>query len=194
MNVFVVTCGSYSSYAVLAVFSCQEKAEAYEQLLIADGIGETEITQRAFDPAVPALQDGYANYRLTIFPNGKTANIEKLSSSEMNEECALVVAPPAGVRFRQATVDYLGRRKTNPAVGIEFDISAPDEQAAIKIANEKRFQVLAANLWPQPKQQPADPDWAWYGPRLIVETEDLVRLIPILGRPEYGLIPGKSYE
>lgn len=121
-KVYLVTEGEYSSYHVCAAFSTEEKAKEAAALLRDGYIEEFEL-----DPASP-------------HPPGL-----RFWDVLMNGDGTVVHA-------RMQSVDLATQTKENACPWSErgkwsFDIWAKDEGHAIKIANERRIQMLASGDW-----------------------------------------------
>jgi len=120
MKVYVVTTGQYSDYGITAICSTKEMGE-YANLLYGDeanGVDEWEVDE------------------LPKHPEGKlpfTVQMKESGDSEVKRE----------------SIGYF-KEKCEPYGDDEtfcFDVWAKDEQHAVKIANEKRVQLIANGEW-----------------------------------------------
>ena len=131
MKVYIVTSGEYSDYRINAVFSTKEKAEDY---LAAEpsNVETPEIEEYEMDmppsewwtTIVYMLRDG-------------TVKNHQTSLKRKDEE--------AGFLFLKSVPIYY------PAiVELAWVVVTKDVDRAIKVVNEKRTQIIALGLWPEP--------------------------------------------
>lgn len=121
MKVWVCSDGYYSSYRVTAVFTDEQRARAITKTRGWDNEPE------AFEcdpPQPPQVIAGYAVWRVSMYVEGDLWAVGP--QSDLDE-------PPIDVNFTQ-----LDRR------GRVYFMWARDREHAIKIANERRIQWLAA--------------------------------------------------
>lgn len=123
-TIYIVTSGSYSDYSIEEVFDNKELAQKYIDNYLRSSYDEPEIEEHTLNPLVRELSTNKKAYALTI---DKEGNTEFKSSSFFNSQ--------ESVCFRDWDNKLL------------ISCWANDEQHAIKIANEKRLQLLAANQW-----------------------------------------------
>lgn len=132
--IYVVTCGSYSSYGIEAIFSTRKLAQAF-----IDGIMNPYDTMRIeeweLDPHIKDLKKGRKAYRVTISKEGEVGEVSNENSTYILNK--VEHGFPPGISFQD-----------NKKV-MNCSCWANDEKHAIKIANEKRIQFIALNKWPQ---------------------------------------------
>ena len=126
-KIYIVTSGNYSDYSIRSVFSTEEKAQAYVNVLehyevIDFSIEEHDVDEEAFE-----LRDGYEQYRVWMRRDG---------------DASAILVPPykqeIGLRLHESP------RGTFTLYGIVW---AKSEQHAVKIANEQRSALIASNQW-----------------------------------------------
>lgn len=136
MKVYVVTEGEYSDYKVCAVFSTIEKANEYSEMFSMNTPNEYELDERnGFIESHKGLKYFYVDMER----NGNTVAVGK------NEEDDLDFS---------RVKDHIIQDEYGPDY-ICVNCWAKDEKHAVKIANEKRIQLIANNQWEEsPKKDP----------------------------------------
>ena len=125
-HVYLVTRGDYSDYSVVAVFTEKKLAEKYIDSFKKSQYSEFRIEVYTLNPHEEQLKKDYKPYIVRMAKNGYVIQIDILES--------------------HYNLD-------NP--NIKFDVNnymvlylfAKDKKHAIKIANEKRGQLIALNRW-----------------------------------------------
>jgi hypothetical protein len=118
MKLHVVTKGEYSDYSICGIYSTAEKAEEAKRLYAADEVEEWELDK------TPAHLPGHWPYSVRMDIDGNS-DVEPSAVNYMVEE-----ARPYG-----------------DGVRVSFDVWAKDEAHAVKIANERRAQLIASGQW-----------------------------------------------
>jgi hypothetical protein len=128
-KIYVVTRGEYSDYGICAMFTEKKLAQAFIDSFKIDGYGGfNDIEEYELNPYKNDLKAGRKAYSLRMNVEGNTTDVEQADS----------------------TYGF------NSSIGISFTHNkewmnvfcfAKDETHAIKIANEKRVQYIAANAW-----------------------------------------------
>lgn len=137
-SVWVLEQGEYSDYRVIGVFPSKENAE-----LVLHSIPQDEsswdrptIAEWELDPKISELRKGYKAFQLRMLRDG---SIECCKEDEMSTyalfSCELMVWR------REEASAYRGKGIPNCLSGV---VLAKDQKHAIKIANEKRAQLIAA--------------------------------------------------
>ena len=140
-TVFVLTTGSYSDYSIVGVFSTKEKEAEFRQAFPSSDYNEVETYP--FDSNAPSLRaNGYSLYQLYLLRDGITEKITRISS-------------PSTYELSQVGNCKVWRRSTAPAYAgkgiqdcIDIIVWAKSDVHAIKIASEKRAQLIASDGWP----------------------------------------------
>jgi hypothetical protein len=148
MKVYVVTSGCYSDYGIEAVFSDREAASRYCKLRnadMSDGGSDSHdyrIEEWPVDEEpVEDLPNGLRGFRVRISKDGEVSKVHSYSVADVRI---------GYIRFYEA--DSRGWGYSQEFTGIEsvsFPILARGEEQAIKIANEKRAQLVALGRWGQ---------------------------------------------
>jgi len=134
-KVFVVTRGSYSDYGISGIFTTRKLAQAFIASF-KKGYNEfNDIETWTLNPFEIALKKGYKPYFLRIDKKGNTSNIKITDNSYGFEENMIY-------GFDVNNHMYLYTYALSP-------------EHAIKIANEKRIQILAKDKWPKDKRNPS---------------------------------------
>lgn len=118
-KVFVVTQGDYSDYHILAVFSTREKAEEYAQAR------EAEIEEFELDAMPTTGELGLAWYYVSMDRDGDTHWVACLKDNQFNN------APRTELGVNRMSVH----------------VAAKSKEHAVKIANERRVQLIASGEW-----------------------------------------------
>jgi hypothetical protein len=135
--VFIVTSGEYSDYGINAVFSTRELAQAYVDLFPKQRKWKTmDIEEWTLDPNARNLKQGRKPFLVHMKKNGDTLKVEQI------EEHYYV--PDSGIKVIFAAPQY----EHSEAWGyMTVQCFADNKTHAVKIANEKRLQLLASNQW-----------------------------------------------
>lgn len=128
-TMYVVTSGDYSDYGINAIFDTKELAEKYVGCFNTGRWNEMRIEEWSLNPNEVKLKEGRKAYRVKMDKQGNIIEIEWVHSA------------------------YKFRDEMDDAVSFTVDQSmnchcfAKDKYHAVKIANERRVQYLAANSW-----------------------------------------------
>ena len=128
MKVFIVTSGCYSDYAIDAVFTNEKTAEVY-----ADKIdGEVEM----WETSPSNLIDKITHNKIFVVRMNKEGNTDLV----MEED------------FDSHEIENAIEKKTEIFKAVDgycmiTYMFAKDEKHAVKIANERRVQLIANNEW-----------------------------------------------
>jgi hypothetical protein len=135
-KVYLVSRGSYSNYSIEAVFDSLELAELYTKTFPGSGGYDCEpsIETYTLNPLVPEMRAGMALYELEMDRNGEVSYLRAAPDVD-----------PAAVRY--VARPYSGGKGLPQRFSVY--VLATDEQHAVKIANERRVQMIAMNEWPE---------------------------------------------
>ena len=122
-KIFLVSRGDYSDYRVEAAFTTRALAEAW-----IEGFTDLAIEERVINPPVSGrgIPKGYRQYYIRMAHDGEVM------------QCEQEGAP---------NTDLLTIWGNNGELCLVARIIAKTKKAAIKIANEKRAQFIALDLW-----------------------------------------------
>jgi len=126
--VFLVTRGEYSDYRVCAVFTEKALAEKYIDSFKVNSYEEFRIENYNLNPYQYELKNDYKPFFLKMTKEGNCIEINVMNSSYGFED------EDINIGFDIHKNMYIS-------------IFAKDETHAIKIANEKRVQLIAENRW-----------------------------------------------
>lgn len=125
MKVYIVTSGEYSDYGIDAVCSTMEIAEKTKEMRGSNN----DIFGMEVDEMVNMYSDGRTGWQVIMSKTGDV--ISGPDKAIFDHKCDLRSYP-----------------NDNYSVGCYlFNIIAKDPAGAIKIANEKRIEIIAANAW-----------------------------------------------
>lgn len=128
-SVFVVTSGSYSDYRIEAVFSSRLLADGF-----ASCFADCQVTEWELDAEQYKIRpDGKILFSVNMGRDGD-GQARKCSTDETESPLEYIESGMIG--------------STHYAAEIFGTLYARDEQHAIKIANEKRGQLIAEDKWP----------------------------------------------
>lgn len=130
-TVYVVTSGEYSDYGINAIFSTRELAQSFIDAFKADKWHEMDIEEWDLDPNSKHLKQNRKPYFLRINKRGDVSDFEVADSSYSFKK-----------DLPEAEISYTANFEW-----MNINCFADDENHAVKIAGEKRSQILAANLW-----------------------------------------------
>ena len=120
--IFLITSGSYSDYQFHAAFTDEGNAEKYVKSF---GLSNNFAIERCkLNPHTKEVNENYKPYDLVMTKEGECVGIENADEHSNFD----------------MWFSYDKKR-------LVLCLFAKDETHAIKIANEKRAQILAANLW-----------------------------------------------
>jgi hypothetical protein len=127
-EIFLVTTGDYSDYRVCGVFDKKELAQKYIKSFTKDSYTKFRIEEYPLNPYKFELTNNYKPYFLRMTKEGN---------------CTEIFVQDSDYNFKDGTID-LGFDINN---NLYVSVFAKDRKHAIKIANEKRVQLIAANKW-----------------------------------------------
>lgn len=139
-SIWVIEQGCYSDYHVVGVFSSKENAETIVAALNKDrewGDPAT-VEEWPLDPAVKDLNKGHFRYRVLMRRDGTVESVDQ------QEISAYHLAGQVTVWERSTAPAYAG--KNIPDV-LDATVWASSPKHAVKIANEKRTQMIATGEW-----------------------------------------------
>lgn len=137
-KIYLVTDGDYSDYRVVAAFTSMEKAEEFKTVAkIGDCIEEFPLNP----PSVDYLAKGYKIWRIVMLRDGEveTAKVEDTTYYAIGW-----TYEPLRVWRRSQALAWKG---TSIKDCLQVFVWAKTEKQAIKVANEKRTQFIAAGNW-----------------------------------------------
>lgn len=141
-KVYLVSSGEYSDYSINAAFSTRELAELY-----IESMGnpqrysqEMMVEEYDLDANETHIREGFHPYRVKMDRNGNTLECR------LDDWDSAVSGKVSLVSFGY----YHGQ--PSPKKVLCASCVAKDEQHAVKIANEKRTQMIATGEW-QPEEQ-----------------------------------------
>ena len=135
MEVFIVTSGSYSDYQIHAVFSNRKKAKAY--IKTGENAPGPYGTNNRDKYAIEEYDVDLPRFRwfTTLVSMDKEGNVDEATVCFEAEESGLV---------------WFVFQEGKP-IRMRWSVNTDDRDRAVKVANEKRSQIIALNLWPEAK-------------------------------------------
>lgn len=139
-SVWVIEQGSYSDYHVVGVFSSKKNAELILNIL-SDKWDEPTIAEWTLDPAVEGINAGLTQWIGAMLRDGTVERCEpwEVSGYDLDEDLR--------IWHRSTAPAYRGKGIQDCLHG---KVWAKDQAHAIKIFNEYRTQMIAANKWKEP--------------------------------------------
>jgi len=138
-EVFAVNSGSYSDYRVNALFSSRKLAEEYMKTFPLGDPNEIEVFE-IDPPGVDLVHRGYSVWRVLMLEDGTTEEVERTANSYYDAE-----------RVGDAHIYKRSTAPINKGRGVPDVLAswvwAKTEKQAVKIANEKRVQMIANGEW-----------------------------------------------
>ena len=124
MKLYLVSDGTYSDYAVIGIYSTLELAERARLLFATDNsIEDYELDD------IPETPPGLLPYLVRMDRNGNTTD----------DPCRVSVGGGELSEPKPVSISY--------GDAYSFEVWADSIEHAVKIANEKRLQLIATNQW-----------------------------------------------
>lgn len=140
-TVWVVEQGEYSDYRVVGVFTSKENAEKVRAMFSEDDTteyGKATVAEWNLDPSIEQLNAGLRQFELWIDREGNAYHPPEL-------------VEPFDVDLRDdfKAIDTWNKdtQKFDAPRHLRCEVWAKDEEHAIKIANERRTQLIATGQW-----------------------------------------------
>jgi hypothetical protein len=133
-KVYLVTSGSYSDYGVDAVFDTREGAELFIATFRRESwMDAFEIEEWNLNPFEPQMRAGLLPFFVDMRRDGETIAVRAADAHD--------------TKFYAVPVVWNNDRHRHNHCA--FVMMATDETHAVKIANERRVQMIAMNEWPE---------------------------------------------
>jgi hypothetical protein len=126
-TIYVVTSGSYSDYGINAVFDDEQLAKDFIAMFEKGNYIDMQIEEWKLNPEEENIRAKRKLYFLRMNKEGIASDISIEGSS--------------------FSIDYINTIQFDNKKNLMVRCFADDEKHAIKIANEKRVQVIANNKW-----------------------------------------------
>ncbi len=127
-KIYMVTSGEYSDYGVDGLFTSKELAQQFVDAFAPSGYGGfNDIQEMPLDPHATEVRNGHKPFFVRMDKDGTSS------------EC----------RIKDSAYGFDGEDKLGWDIqgGMYMHTFAKDQEHAVKIANEKRTQLIAANQW-----------------------------------------------
>jgi hypothetical protein len=138
-TLYAVSSGSYSDYSVDAIFSSKEKATEFMRM-VPDGDYNGIEVYELDPPYVDKIKKGYSIWDILMLRDG---TVERVHRSELRKWEVLRSSEP---RIWQRTKAPAYKGKGIPDC-LQVSVWAKTEEQAVKIANEKRVEMIAMGKW-----------------------------------------------
>lgn len=136
-KVYLLTCGEYSDYSIIGVFSSRKLAEKAQKTLGPLYWDPIRIEEWTVNPInEEQLNAGLKPYRVFMKQNGDADVVGVAVPSELD-----VIGK---VRFTNTRNWW---DENDNELLLDMYVMARDEKHAVKIVNEKRAQIIAMNRW-----------------------------------------------
>lgn len=139
-TVFAIEQGSYSDYRVVGIYTTREGAQKVcDWLNSADSMyDKPSIAEWPLNPALDELNAGLSQFSVTMLRDGTTERVSKIEPS------SYYIADEWHIWRRTQAPAYRGKGVPDALTGTAW---AADESGAIKVANERRTQMIADGKW-----------------------------------------------
>lgn len=139
-TIYAVTSGSYSDYSICGVFSSKERAQAYIDAGSLERYTDyNDIEEYVLDECVDEISRGLFPFRVIMYKDGSVHE----------------VAPTTPQIDKAQYVHWMDRAYWSPPQPwANFYVWAEIREGAVKIANERRIQALAAPVSATPNLKP----------------------------------------
>lgn len=133
-GVWVLTCGKYSDYQLVGLFSTEQLAREYKEAFKDKWRDYHEPREMFLDPGDTSFyKEGRKPYGLYMDRDGNSSDIEERWGADCTE----------GEYRLYLYTDYPNCNETM----LDFTCWATDKEHAVKIANEVRVQLIAEDKW-----------------------------------------------
>lgn len=132
-TIYIVTEGSYSSYRIIGVFEDEDLAKEYAKQNSADVEEHSVKTDTDLE-----LPKGYLNYEVHMKENGDVISV-RITIPFCTDDCDSIDF--CFIDTKTLCIIKTGNRRFYVSTNM-------GEAGAIKIANERRIQLIAENKWP----------------------------------------------
>lgn len=169
-SVFIVSWGEYSDYHICAVFDSRKMAELYVEATKTEN-EEPQIEEHPLNPDKKYLKEGYRFFFVRMDKDGCNANADSAGDS-----FSVINDPHFYSKYEMINEEHPTMR-CKYKKQLFFDnfgitVSAKDKQHAIKIANEKRIQLLAMDKWPEDHIEELNEEAFWKGEYVWEKSKD----------------------
>lgn len=130
--IYLVSTGNYSDYTVIAAFTTIDKAKAFMAATKTDWSEPfNEVEEISLDSNIASLvKRGYACYTVVMLRDGE---VEYINRRDINAD--------------HITSDFRIWRRPDKPDCLDARVIAKTEEQAIKIANDKRAEMIAMGEW-----------------------------------------------
>ena len=138
-TIYVITDGDYSDYHICAVFDDMDLAEKYQNTFGGDDIENWEL-----NPVEQLLRDGVAIWRVEMTRDGD------VDMSKFGDVCPVQKSQPDPDELYPQR-KWVGGTGPGPVATwiLRVETIAKSKEHAVKIANERRAQIIALDRWPK---------------------------------------------
>ena len=133
-KVWAVEEGEYSDYHIVGVFSTKENAQ-----IVAD-LFNGSVVEWPLDPGIEELNAGLQRFQVFMYRDG-SAEVESLQRSSY-------AFPVKSESEQNQVIRSIRLQKGNKSWIVPI-VWAKDKKHAVKIANERRVQLIAHGKWPE---------------------------------------------
>lgn len=143
MKIYLVTEGSYSAYTVLGAYSTKEQAEAAKDCYATTN----PIEEYELNAPLPDHAPGTRMYRVDMKRNGDVVACVHDYMKERSDLAGVGWPVKSHLRADGSRIPWFTEDSQCQVAYFSFRLWAVDEQAAIKIANERRLALIANGDW-----------------------------------------------
>ena len=130
--IYIVTEGSYSDYHICGVYDDEHLAKKHVEMYLDDYYAQVE--EYTLNELASAIQQGICPYQVAMLKNGSIMDVRKIDPHR-----------------RTGDLLYSGYDSLTDCMHwiLRVRCWARDDEHAIKIANERRTQLIALDRWPK---------------------------------------------
>lgn len=138
-KVWVIEKGSYSDYRVVGVYTTKKKSERVAEAINAgDSYNDATVSEWPLDPGYDAINQGRKPFSITMLRDGAVERVGRDDVSYYN------IGDQYSIWERTKAPAYKGKGIPD---ALNATVWARDEKHAIKIASERRAQMIASGEW-----------------------------------------------
>lgn len=141
-TVWVVERGEYSDYRVEGVYSTRENAERIAAAFNGSGSWrDATVAEWEMDPGIDRLGKNLRSFSITMLRDGTVESVDERDRAWVN------ITDDSTFHIWRRTQAPAYRDKPGVVDALRADVWARNEKHAVKIANEKRAQMIASGEW-----------------------------------------------
>lgn len=139
-GMWVIEKGSYSDYRVVGIYTTKAKAERVAEAINVSGqnYDHATVAEWPLDPGFDAINQGRKPFSITMLRDGEVEAVNKCEVTSYN------IGDEYSIWKRTEAPAYKGKGVPD---ALNATVWARNEKHAIKIAGERRAQMIATGAW-----------------------------------------------